>query len=410
MLDRNSPDIIALTNAILRSENLEQIAVKAATVLGNPVAIVDSAYNLIAWSHESVPDETWQNRIKDGHWDYDFVAMVRQIMDKEGLDGRRSVVISDAQQLHQRVDSLVLRGSLLGYLMVLESENKLNSLDEDVYLHVRDLLTKAVGSERCYEGYTSNNTRSAVMLRDLLHMRFPDSRLFHERIRGSEFDRKTIFQVLALRLEQYDPKMSGGEKLNLAIQRLLPASWSCYDAQHVVILFDRTATLHKDANALARFEDFLRDNKLTAGLSSPFADLFQLAVHHRQSTRVLEIVRDFAPRFLFPTNSPIEPYEDCKILDLVTLLPQDKCRYFCHSDILNIVSAAQDRADDILRTVFAYLSAGKSIHAAAAVLHVHHNTVYYRINKIKELFGLDFTSEQRNVHYCISCMILLYTL
>ena len=40
---------------------------------------------------------------------------------------------------------------------------------------------------------------------------------------------------------------------------------------------------------------------------------------------------------------------------------------------------------------------------------MHPNTVQYRVNKAKELFGLNFTCEYRNLLYHLSCIMLLYS-
>ncbi|WP_460369744.1 helix-turn-helix domain-containing protein, partial [Actinocorallia lasiicapitis] len=52
---------------------------------------------------------------------------------------------------------------------------------------------------------------------------------------------------------------------------------------------------------------------------------------------------------------------------------------------------ALDRADpfhrELARTVLAYLDEGGGVEAAAAVLHVHPNTVKYRVRRFRQLTG-----------------------
>ena len=89
-------------------------------------------------------------------------------------------------------------------------------------------------------------------------------------------------------------------------------------------------------------------------------------------------------------------------------LPPDQARSYCHSDILIMAEHDRQHQSGYLRTIFEYLNAARSMHATADALHVHHNTVYYRVHKAKEQFGLDFSVEHRNMHYYLSCIILLY--
>lgn len=406
MLDRNSPEIIALTNALFHSDPLERIVKRASAVVRNPVAVIDSAYNMLAWSHSDVQDEIWLARIKEGYWDYDFVATVKQFTDRRGHGGERSAIVTGLSPLRRKIDMLVLRGGMLGYSVVLEADNSLEDTDDEVYAYVRDVLTKAMAAERAYYVHRGEDAGDALMLRDLLHMRFPNRVLLRERIRGSEFDRDTIFQTLALSLDAYAPQ--GGDKLKPALQRLLPRSWSSYEADHIVILLDRAATLRENPDAPDEFAAFLEANGLRAGLSAPFSDLGLLPERYRQAGRALEVYRKLAPRFPFPVSGRVIPYEYCKLPDMLDRMPKEEREAFCHEAIAALAVRDAEQGASYLPTVFAYLNAGKSIHAAAEALHVHHNTVYYRLTKAKELYGLDFSSEYRNLHYHLSCIILLH--
>ncbi|MDO4890356.1 MAG: helix-turn-helix domain-containing protein [Coriobacteriaceae bacterium] len=42
----------------------------------------------------------------------------------------------------------------------------------------------------------------------------------------------------------------------------------------------------------------------------------------------------------------------------------------------------------------AYLNSGRNVARAASALHVHKNSMYYRIQRIEELAGVDLSDEQ----------------
>ena len=407
MLDRNSPEIAAFLDAFLHSDSLEEIIKHASAVVRNPVAILDSGYNFLAWSHyESVPDETWLKRIKEGHWDYDFVAMVKRYTATPA--SRRSVIVTDISPLRRKIDTLISHGELIGYSVVLELGHNLEEVDEEVYSFVRDILIKTVEREKGGRMRPEQKSGTGVMLRDLLHTRFPNKILFQERVKGSVFDRKTVFQLFSLSMDRYSPPVARKVNLEADIARILPDSWSFVGKEYIVILVDLTATLKKNANALDSFASFLDCKGLVAGQSTPFDDLYRLPEQKKQTVRALEIAAELRPFFLIPEKSVLIPYESCKIMDLLTHVPADELPTFCHSDIRAIAEYDTEHSTDYLRTVYEYLKAARSGHAAAQGLHIHHNTVYYRMTKARELFNLDFSLEHRNFHYYLSCIILLY--
>lgn len=58
-----------------------------------------------------------------------------------------------------------------------------------------------------------------------------------------------------------------------------------------------------------------------------------------------------------------------------------------------------------MKTLLVYLENGKSVHKASEILHLHKNTVNYRIQRIKDLFGLDYDKATDMNHIFLSLKI-----
>ena len=65
-------------------------------------------------------------------------------------------------------------------------------------------------------------------------------------------------------------------------------------------------------------------------------------------------------------------------------------------------------ATDYLETLYHYLGNRCSVQKAADKLYVHRNTVAYRVNKMRELFGLDFEDDRQNYLNYTSCLLRRY--
>jgi PucR family transcriptional regulator, purine catabolism regulatory protein len=64
-------------------------------------------------------------------------------------------------------------------------------------------------------------------------------------------------------------------------------------------------------------------------------------------------------------------------------------------DVLGIlVEYDERRGTDLIGTLDAYLASGGSVSEAAGRLHIHRNTLSYRINRIAELTGRDLSNPQ----------------
>ena len=66
-----------------------------------------------------------------------------------------------------------------------------------------------------------------------------------------------------------------------------------------------------------------------------------------------------------------------------------------------------DNQSDYVKTLFIYLKNGQSLALTAQELHVHRNTVVYRIEKMRERFGGVFDSPYHNFQNFFGCLLLL---
>lgn len=66
----------------------------------------------------------------------------------------------------------------------------------------------------------------------------------------------------------------------------------------------------------------------------------------------------------------------------------------------------EEHGSSYFDTLRAYLDAGKNVAAAAQALSVHTNTVNYRVNRIREAFGIDATDAQTSFELMLSFKVL----
>lgn len=95
-------------------------------------------------------------------------------------------------------------------------------------------------------------------------------------------------------------------------------------------------------------------------------------------------------------------YNRCKLQDLFRQAGECFALHrFCDDTLLRIRAWDQDHQTEYERTLQTYLFHGQSILTTASLLFIHKNTVIYRINKLKEQFGIDFNDCGQVSHlYC----------
>jgi PucR family transcriptional regulator, proline-responsive transcriptional activator len=114
-------------------------------------------------------------------------------------------------------------------------------------------------------------------------------------------------------------------------------------------------------------------------------------------------------------NPPISPviclYEDYQadhVLQNLSLGTDLRC--FCHPGILSLWENGNELERNLVRCLYHYFLNGKNISAAADAIHIHRNTLIYRLSKAEEILSIDIKepSAKQAFLFIISCLIVQY--
>ena len=78
-------------------------------------------------------------------------------------------------------------------------------------------------------------------------------------------------------------------------------------------------------------------------------------------------------------------------------------RSFCHPNVVNIERYDQEHGTEYLKTLSAYVYNNLRLSETASKLYIHRNTLYHRINILREQFGIDFDNPREFMKLQISC-------
>lgn len=137
------------------------------------------------------------------------------------------------------------------------------------------------------------------------------------------------------------------------------------------------------------------------GISDIYDDLLDTAKHYRQAYNSIALAR------LSQDSQPVCYYQAYRFHDFL--------RICCHADLFNdyvhpAIQVLQDydskHNSQLADTLYSYLANDKSVKRTCEDLHLHKNTVNYRINRIKEILKIDFSDTRELFHLSLSLNIL----
>ena len=100
-----------------------------------------------------------------------------------------------------------------------------------------------------------------------------------------------------------------------------------------------------------------------------------------------EIIKIIIPDNLYSINPSF--FEDCVLFIASNLITKDyDLMDFCHPAIIFLINFDKKNEIELLKTLKNYIFYTNSPNKAAKVLCIHRNTLFYRINKIKDMTGI----------------------
>lgn len=101
----------------------------------------------------------------------------------------------------------------------------------------------------------------------------------------------------------------------------------------------------------------------------------------------------------------IQHFSDMGIYSFVFSQSPEYIKAYCRKNLGQLIE--QNDAGDcaLLPTLRILLDTGFSMKTTAEILHIHVNTLYYRINKIKQLLNIDFSQMNNQVELYIAIKV-----
>lgn len=383
-----------ILDALFAGNGLQAIADKGFELLGNPIFINDTSLKSLARSRGVVVDDPTMNAIIErGYLDQRTINSLRsdRILRKLA-DGEPPFIVkewSEARgipyaQYGWLQAGVRIRGTFVAIMAVFGCFEPYS----DYAIEWVEGLCKlaAIELQKSEFFIQTHGLIYEALINDLLERRLTDTKTIQLRLKALEIVLHPDLYVVSVRRERQDAAREGAHLISHSrLREILPGSMSVDFRGDVVLLLSRK----KGAPVLGAEEhadliDYLESNQWVAGISNVFTDLSEMSRFYQQSVKSMELGRQIDAAGVlhhYAHYAIFHAFEACAgEVDL---------REICHPGLRQLADS-DDLADrELLQTLSVYLSDLKNPTGVAADLHIHRNTLFYRINKIESLLGCD---------------------
>lgn len=402
-----SAGFIKMTNALFSNRGVQHIVDVAYSLMKNPIFVSDSAGHYLA----SVYDE---DTVELGSAFEGFILkdiLYRQV-DEGGQSIIRSMELDDIlartnkpyHVFHETFQkdaifaSIRVHNIVVGKIFTVAQEHPFTMWDEEYFTH----LTTLIGQElQKNDAVVQNRYESeSIALVNLLTSSYADEEVFSRCLATFRLPKNSGYRIALAGSSHPLPADTLSTLLSQFKSMLSMTPAAILDGHLVTFLYfpDEQGV---SPYLLGKLEDFARHNGLAFGVSNLFRDYRAIRSAYYQALRAAFLSLDFQ------SDVPLSMFSDCSVLELLVSYRENKdAGELIHPDIAALQAHDLRYGTEYLKTLAAYLDVMCNSVAAASKLHIHKNTLLYRINKLTEAFHIDLTRGDMVMKYQLSLQVL----
>ncbi|MBR2561062.1 MAG: helix-turn-helix domain-containing protein [Eubacterium sp.] len=183
------------------------------------------------------------------------------------------------------------------------------------------------------------------------------------------------------------------KELNLTFPNVL----AILHQQYICVLYNLSEKKNK-GQALQELTLFLKSNNCSAGCSTPFIDFSEIRYRYREAVYAAGHNSDALHTLFFfdeaALSCALEEIRDHMTVNLI------------HPSVLSLLDYDRIHHTEFARTLQTYLMKERSQSRTAEALHLHRNTLTYRLQRIRELLNCDLDNDDTRLHLLLSFRFL----
>lgn len=390
-----------LLDLVLQGGELDSLVATLAGFINFPVLVLDAELNLLACSDEKLRDHTG--------------VVATRLLEEGLLAGDERTFVLEETDEERNIDCFLqpikVHGNVYGYLCVIGEEERISSLDTSLVKQAAQIMAldfqKRLAVEEIERRYLND------FVRDLLEGRIES--------RASALHRGNIYkwdltkpQVLfAIKLvtsaghgvlhPSIEGKMLYLHKLEKVIRNVMLTN--CKEKYLVAHLGDVNVMLlipDSDTPSAAKRESLQvagylipqlqrgLDNQnmvVKIGISRVCYDFMELPAAFHDALEAIQMNVEM------DSSSMVVHYDDLGITRLLMRLTDtEEMERYCEEHLGELIRYDEAHGTTLLKTLSAVIETNGHLKEAANKLFIHYNTLRYRLQRIREIAGIEFSS------------------
>lgn len=393
-----------LLNALVEGKGLQYLVDIGFKLLGNPILLCDLSHKVMAYTRDIlVEDPVWNEVTKTGYGSFSIISKTNETGIYEHV--RKSTYpftsyVSDSK-FYVIHSSIIVENKPLGYLTV---PCNLNPFVED-NLEIVSLISKAISLEMLKNKFFRNSRglMYEYFIADLLDGKIQSHTDFDDRMKYLDLKLEENIFIAVIRSTHNVKDNSPSIDIRKSLNSIISYCKSILYNDDIVIIINRNREINNIEVDLKDLIALLKNNQYIGGISRCFHSLADIKEYYTQSLQALDLGTHMNDsRILYN-------YEDYVVYSFMNdYASSHNLLSICHPALSILADYDKRRCTDFIHSLYIYLNNDKNLIESANILHIHRNTLSYRINKITEIINLDINNKNISFHLLLSFKILKF--
>ncbi|MBO4288484.1 MAG: helix-turn-helix domain-containing protein [Lachnospiraceae bacterium] len=394
---------IKLSHSLLTDDSVEQLLKIGAEELSAPIFCSDNSTKVMFWSDKDQLAAMTDDDLVQSITTYGFVT--EELYDKYDY-GNYLPIIAQSDTAFIRTSSypnkrdrivskLVINGVYFGWLVAVRAKDAFTESDCEIMDVISRMVTLELEKQRTSLPYGFQEN----LLMELMSNQISDSVEFWNRARCFNWAESDSYRLLVMDFRDRKA-LQDEDRIALSMKKHLTM---LFPGVNIISLRNRLGMLLETDQieaTLSQLEPFVRYYKLEVAISTCFHDIIDFPSQFEAVSDLLNFGQDLKPGESFFYYDELAQYHMLSRMSMGFTAEE-----LYSPEFARLLAYDRQHDTDYLETLRVYLKS-QNVLTASKQLHVHRNTMNYRLQKIEEIIGCNL--DMGDVIYRLWLSLVLY--
>lgn len=377
-----------LLRLLLDNHTVEEVVETISNLVEKPVVFIDINFSIRGMSRtDEITDPSWKFAISKGFCSHEFIFEIINIEEVKRFPKERTpYLVGGESESKVLVSPVIIRGKYAGAMVMFFENIEVTNQHLELLLLANEVLTEIILKIPMYK-YIRGNMNEGILM-DLIEGRDKENPDFKLWILESELNISSNLCVLVS--EQNDANLYQEvikDSLRDDLYHVFPKSHAIFYGNQMVVLCTDLEK-EKTDKGIRRLQNFMEKHALRIGMSDFFQGIENFQNYYFQAKAAIRVgarIHENKGFFIYGD------YKFFHLIEKVSSEPGNNLKDFVHSALPTLEKYDRKHQSELFYTLNILIDHGCNYKETCEALHIHRNTLSYRIERIKALTQLEFT-------------------